>query len=123
MRGKLDENMPAEAAAVLERAGWSCDTALGEALGGTEDSQIAQVCRVQALVLFTLDLDFADIRAYPPSDYEGIVVLRPVTPSRDSILRLLGQALPFVTSTWSPHRLWIAEPGRVRYREAEKPAV
>jgi len=123
MRGKLDENMPTEAVAVLEAFDWPCDTVFDEALGGAEDPQIAQTCRAEGWVLFTIDLDFADIRAYPPADYEGIVVLRPVVPSRDSILRLLERAMPMLTTNWVAHRLWIIEPGRVRFREADKPAV
>ena len=123
MRGKLDENMPTEAVAVLAAVGWTCDTVFDEALGGAEDPQIAHVCRAEKLVLFSIDLDFADIQVYPPADYEGIVVLRPVVPSRDSILRLLERALPVLTSGWVAHRLWIVEPGRVRFREADGSAV
>ena len=123
MRGKVDENMPTEAVAILEGAGWSCDTVLAEGLGGAEDPHVAKVCQAERRVLFTIDLDFADIRAYPPGDYQGIVVLRPVVPSRDGILRLLERAMPILTSGWVAHRLWIVEPGRVRFREAGKPAV
>ena len=50
MRGKLDENMPAEAVAVLEAVGWKCDTVFDEALGGAEDAQVAQICRAEKLV-------------------------------------------------------------------------
>jgi predicted nuclease of predicted toxin-antitoxin system len=110
MRGKLDESMPIEAAAVLESAGWQCDTVYGEALGGAEDAQVGAVCRSEGRVLFTIDLDFADIRAYPPGEYEGIVVLRPVEPSRESILRLLARAMPVLSIGWVAHRLWILEP-------------
>jgi predicted nuclease of predicted toxin-antitoxin system len=66
MRGKVDENMPTEAAVLLRAAGWECDTAVDEALGGAEDALVSQRCRVDGRVLFTIDLDFADIRAYPP---------------------------------------------------------
>jgi hypothetical protein len=37
---------------------------------GHSDAEIAQVCQREARVLVTMDLDFADIRAYPPQDYE-----------------------------------------------------
>ena len=42
----------------------------------------------------------ADIRAYPPSEYVGIVVLRPVEPSRDAILQLLGRVIPALAQEW-----------------------
>jgi hypothetical protein len=74
-------------------------------------------------VLFTLDMDFADIRTYPPGAYIGIVVFRPLKPSRNSVLALLRQLIPVLQAQWAEHRLWIVEPGRVRIREGPPPAV
>lgn len=123
MRGKLDENMPTEAAPLLQAAGWECTTVHDEHLSGAEDARVSHVCRSEERVLFTLDLDFADIRAYPPSEYIGIVVLRPVEPSRDAVLRLLGRVIPVLAQEWTPHRLWIVEPHRVRVRNGGESAV
>jgi hypothetical protein len=39
--------------------------------------------------LVTLDLDFANIRAYPPAEYPGIVVLRPNKREKRSVLALV----------------------------------
>jgi predicted nuclease of predicted toxin-antitoxin system len=65
---KLDENVPVEAAAFLRAAGWNCDTVRDEGLVGAEDPTVAAACKTEARVLFTLDRDFADIRAYPPKE-------------------------------------------------------
>jgi hypothetical protein len=70
-----------------------------------------------------MDTDFADIRAYPPGEYVGIVVLRPVKPSRNGVLLLLGQLIPVLKAEWVERRLWIVEPGRVRVREATPPGA
>ena len=94
MRGKVDENMPVEAAELLRAAGWDCDTVLDEKLGGVADPDLARRCQADGRVLFTLDTDFGDIRAYPPGEYVGIVVLKPVKLSRNSVLALLGQLIP-----------------------------
>lgn len=123
MRAKADENMPIESAEVLRAAGWDCDTVVDEALGGADDSDVGARCQAENRVLFTLDTDFADIRTYPPSAYVGIVVIRPVKPSRASVLALLKQFLPVLSGEWAEHRLWIVEPGRVRIREGGLPAV
>lgn len=123
MRVKLDENMPIEAAALLRVAGWECDTVFDEGLSGAEDGNIGGRCRAEGRVLFTLDLDFADIRTYPPIEYPGIVVLRPIELSRGSVLRLLQRSIPILTTEWAEHRLWIVEPGRVRIREGGRPGV
>jgi predicted nuclease of predicted toxin-antitoxin system len=66
MRAKLDENVPIEAADLLRAADWECDTVYEEGLTGAGDPEVAAACQTGARVLFTLDLDFADIRAYPP---------------------------------------------------------
>ena len=81
MRAKLDENLPVEAIELLRAAGWDCDTVHDEGLEGAEDPRIGAACRTEGRVLFTLDLDFADILAYPPNEYVGIVVFRPAEPS------------------------------------------
>ena len=123
MRAKLDENLPVEASELLRSAGWDCDTVRDEGLGGAEDPRVGAVCRAEARVLFTLDLDFADIRAYPPNEYAGIVVLRPAEPSRRMVLQMLARVLPVLAAQWADRQLWIVEPGRVRVRGGNKPAV
>jgi predicted nuclease of predicted toxin-antitoxin system len=123
MRAKLDENVPIEAAELLRAADWECDTVDEEGVAGADDPIVAARCQVEARVLFTLDLDFADIRAYPPSEYLGIVVLRPTEPSRRQVLQLVSRALPVLSAEWMEHRLWIVEPARVRVRGANEPAV
>jgi predicted nuclease of predicted toxin-antitoxin system len=123
MRAKLDENLPVEAAGFLRSAGWNCDTVHDEGLGGAEDPKVGAVCRAEGRVLFTLDLDFADIRAYPPSEYVGIVVFRPAEPSRRLVLQMLARVLPVLAGHWTDHQLWIVEPDRVRVRGPNQPAV
>ncbi len=121
MRAKIDENMPTEAATLLRTAGWDCSTVYDEALSGADDARISSACRIEDRVLFTLDQDFADIRQYPPSEYQGIVVLRPREPHREAILQLLGQAVGVLQREWVSYRLWIVEPGRIRVRGGNEP--
>ena len=123
MRAKLDENLPVEAVELLRTAGWNCDSVYDEGLAGADDPQVAAACQAGARVLFTLDLDFADIRAYPPSEYVGIVVLRPTEPSRRQVLQLVRRVLPVLSAEWVEHRLWIVEPARVRIRGRNEPEV
>ena len=123
MRAKLDENLPVEAVELFRAAGWSCDTVNDEGLAGADDPTVGAACQAEARVLFTLDLDFADIRAYPPNMYVGIVVFRPAEPSRRQVLHLVARVLPVLAAEWADHHLWIVEPGRVRVRGANEPAV
>jgi predicted nuclease of predicted toxin-antitoxin system len=73
---KTDENLPFEAATALRTHGLDVATVLDQGLGGHPDADIAAVCRSERRALITLDTDFANIDAYPPGDYPGLVVLR-----------------------------------------------
>ncbi len=77
MKFKTDENMPVEAADDLRQAGHDAVTVTDQQLAGQPDVRVADACRAEGRAVMTLDLDFADIRVYPPSDYAGIIVLRP----------------------------------------------
>ncbi len=76
MRFKLDENLPIELAELFRRSGHDAQTVFDEGLAGAEDAEIASVCVRERRAVVTLDMDFADIRAYPPPEYAGIVVFR-----------------------------------------------
>ena len=117
VRFKLDENLPHDAEAFLRDAGHDVRTVLEEHLGGSADSKVLNVCRTEGRVLVTLDLDFSDIRLYPPDSHKGIWVLRPRTQSIDSMLTLLKGALGVLATEQTESRLWVVEPGQVRIRE------
>ena len=66
LKFKLDENLPAETVDLLAQAGFDAATVHGQRLTGEADQKIASACQLEQRVLITLDLDFGDIRAYPP---------------------------------------------------------
>ncbi|MBI5909844.1 MAG: DUF5615 family PIN-like protein [Betaproteobacteria bacterium] len=89
-RFKLDENLSRDAEALLRRAGHDVHTVLGEQLGGNVDPTVFDATQAEDRILVTFDLDFSDIRVYPPASHKGVWVLRPHTQSVDSTLALLG---------------------------------
>lgn len=113
---KIDENMPVEAATILTAAGHDCLTIYDEDLSGASDDLIATACRSEGRVLLTLDLDFSDVRLYPPGTHPGIIVLRPREPDRSHALRLLSRALRLFDVEMVEARLWIVDDGGVRIR-------
>lgn len=113
---KVDENLHSEAAELLREAGHDAMTVFDQGLRGHADRQIADVCRNEQRVIVTLDLDFSDIRKFPPTDYAGIIVLRLPDQSRSSIRRALKQVLPLLTLEPLAGYLWIIEEDRVRIR-------
>ena len=62
--------------AFLRTLGHEVEFARDIGLAAAPDQDIAARAKTTAAALLTRDLDFADIRQYPPEDYAGIVVLR-----------------------------------------------
>jgi predicted nuclease of predicted toxin-antitoxin system len=116
-RFKLDENLPREAEALLRAAGHDVHTVLDEHLGGSADVRVFDASQAEDRTLITFDLDFSDVRLYPPASHNGIWVLRPHTQSIDNALALLRGALVALENEPAQGQLWIIEPGRVRIRE------
>jgi hypothetical protein len=77
MEFKLDENLPKAATGLFTQAGHDALSVLDQKLGGHADESIGSICRAEGRVIVTLDLDFADVRNFPPCDYSGIIVVRP----------------------------------------------
>jgi len=116
-RFKLDENLPRNAAVLLQQAGHDVHTVLAEELGGNPDPRVFGASQAEERILVTFDLDFSDIRVYPPSGHHGIWILRPRTQSIENTLALLRSALRVLKDEPVQGRLWIIEPERVRIHE------
>ena len=116
MRFKLDENLPVHAAEVLRAAGHDAVNLLDQVAAGAEDAAVAQLVQREGRVLVTLDLDFADIRAYEPGKYRGIVVLRPRRASAGEVVGLLTRLTEAVDRELLDGRLWIVDEHRIRIR-------
>ena len=116
MRFKLDENLPVRAAEVLRAAGHDAVNLLDQVPAGAEDVAVAQLVLREGRVLVTLDLDFADIRAYEPSQYRGIVVLRPRRGSADEVVGLLTRVTKALERELIEGCLWIVDEHRIRIR-------
>jgi predicted nuclease of predicted toxin-antitoxin system len=118
MRFLLDANMPRSALAVFAPFGHEAIFARDIGLGSASDDDIAAHARSTDSVLLTRDLDFADIRRYPPDEYDGIIVLRlPDATTAGEIVLILRRFLNepvFVDSL--PGRLAIVELERARFR-------
>ena len=113
---KIDENLPAECAVLLRGAGFGADTVAEEDLGGSDDTVIARSVRAEGRVLITLDLDFANIQAYPPSTHAGIIVLRLKKQDKHAVLGMVLRIIAALKTRLPAGDLWIVEPDRIRFR-------
>lgn len=116
MKFKVDENLPIDVAEILRSNGHDAVTVIDQRLKGAADSTLIAACEREGRVLVTLDLDFANIVAYPPGRYAGIIVLRPRRLDKPRVVELVRQVTPLLTTDVVEHRLLIVEPGRVRVR-------
>src|SRR5437588_11472276 len=93
MHCKIDEHLHLEIKDLLAQHRHEPVTVAEQGMAGSIDPDVAQVCRKEGRALLTLDLDFSDIRAYPPEDYHGIVVFRAAIQSISTLVRLTTQLL------------------------------
>ena len=94
MRLKLDENLPADALAVLRVRGVDVHTVGDEGLVGAVDPVVLDAARTEGRMLITLDRGFGDVRQHPPGTHPGIVVLRPVDQRPVTIVATLERSRP-----------------------------
>jgi predicted nuclease of predicted toxin-antitoxin system len=116
MKFKVDENLPIEVAKMLQQAGHDAATVLEQHLGGSGDAQLAALCHRESRILVTLDLDFADIRNYPPAEFPGLIVLRLRQQDKPYVLDLFRRLMQVLHQEPIEGRLWIVEENRIRIR-------
>lgn len=117
MKFKVDENLPIEVAQRLRSAGYDAMTILEQSMGGEPDTNVYQICREEERVLVTLDLDFSDIRNYPPGDSAGVIVLRFSRQDKVHVLFHFDRVITLLENESIDRRLWIVDEVQVRIRE------
>ena len=116
MKFKVDENLPIEAAEMLRQAGHDAATVLEQHLGGSDDAQLSALCQLEGRILVTLDMDFSDIRNYPPAEFPGLVVLRLRQQDKPYVLGVLVRLVQVLPQEPIEGHLWIVEESRIRIR-------
>ena len=120
MKFKVDEHLPIEVGSILTEAGHDAETVVGEALTGAPDPKLAEVALEERRALVSLDLDFADIRVYPPHEYPGIIVLRLKRQDRPHVLEVCRRLLTVLSEEPLVGHLWIVDEDRIRIRGPEE---
>lgn len=76
MKFLLDANMPRSALTLLRQCGHEAEHVRDLGMGAATDAFIDDYARRSGLVVVTRDLDFADVRRFPPESRPGLLVLR-----------------------------------------------
>ncbi len=116
MQFKIDENLPIEIAEQLIDAGYDAMTVNDQQLQGVRDPVLIERCSKENRALVTLDTDFSDIRAYPPQEYSGIIVLRVGSQAKQHVIEVFRRIIPLIKSESLKNHLWIVEETKVRIR-------
>ncbi len=116
-RFKLDENIPWRVEPALRDLGMDVETANSEGFAGAPDPDLLAACLLEDRILVTLDLDFADIRMYPPGSHRGVWVLRPAVQSFVSVLDLVLSGVRLSSVERTTGQLWVIDEKRVRIRD------
>jgi len=114
----VDANLPRSLVDLISSLGHRVEFVRDIGMADAPDSAISEHAQKTGSILLTRDLDFADIRNYPPEDYAGIVVFRlPDDAVATEIVRVAERFLrgPSFTPQISGH-LAIVEQDRVRFR-------
>ena len=83
---------------------------------GTDDAAIAKTARESKRIILTHDRHFANILAYPPSQYAGIIRIRISPPTADVIINSLKELFKRLTPEDFDKRLVILEKDGFRIR-------
>jgi predicted nuclease of predicted toxin-antitoxin system len=108
--------LPTEVGAILCEQGLDAVSVVEQSLSGAADELVADVCKSEQRVLVTLDLDFADIRTYPPEEYSGIIVLRPKEQTISMIVVLTKRIVRLLESLSPDGQLWVLDEFHLRIR-------
>lgn len=120
MQFKTDENLPTEVAELLTVAGYDTKTVNDQGLRGIKDNILVAKCTEENRILITLDTDFSNIKAYPPEEFHGIIVLRVSSYSKKHILSVIQRAMKSFRKEPIERNLWIIEETRIRIRSAKE---
>ncbi len=77
MKLKLDENLSRHLKQILCNLRHDVTTAAEEGLLSKTDAAVAAAAKNDGRILLTLDVEFGDVRKYPPGTHPGIVLFRP----------------------------------------------
>jgi len=116
VRIKLDENLPATLAARLRQLGHDADTVQEEGLCGRDDETVWEAAQREERFLITQDLDFSDMRKFPPGTHAGLLLVRLQEASRRQIeRRVMDLFATEAVETWAG-RLVVATGVKLRTR-------
>lgn len=119
MKLKLDENLSRHLKPILVALGHDVLTAADEHLLSQPDVEVAACAAREGRILLTLDVEFADLRKYPPGSHPGIVLFRPASLGPLSVNRFVERFVRSTELSTLSECVAVVEPQRIRVRQPE----
>ena len=116
MKIKLDENLSRHLKDPLSEQGHDVSTALEEGLLGKVDIEVGEAAKGEDRIIFTLDLDFADLRKFPPGAHPGVILFRPRSMGPLAVSHFVLKFSQETELTTLARCLAVVEPHRIRVR-------
>jgi len=116
MRLKLDENLSRHLKTELTAWQHDVETVADEGLLSQPDTIVAAAAQSEGRILLTIDLDFADLRKYPPGTHLGIIIFRPASYGPLTVNRFVGDFVRTNDLTELAGCLVIVDSSRIRVR-------
>lgn len=116
MKFKIDENLPAEIRDDLRAMGHEAELVSDEGPAGSPDEVLLEHVRREKRAVLALDTGIADVRAYPPNRYHGIIVFRPTAAGRGRVPAFVRRHLPALFKREVDGRLLVVTDRSIRIR-------
>ncbi len=116
MKIKLDENISHHLKPILIHEGYDVLTVGDEGLLGKTDVEVGAAAKAEGMILFTLDLEFADLRKFSPGSHPGIVLFRPMSMGPLAVNRFITEFVRETDLVPLSGCIVVVDPTRVRIR-------
>ena len=116
MRVKLDENVTVIVKDLLVEFGHDVETVGDQSMSWASDPQLLKTCQVERRLLVTFDVGFGDVRACPPAEHAGVVLLRLRDQQPQATLNVLRRFLVSRDLAQLEHALCVVTEDRIRIR-------
>ena len=113
---KLDENLSRHLRHTLTALHHDVMTVADQGLLSRSDTLIAEVVKNEGMMLLTLDLEFGDVRKYPPGRHPGIILFRPRSFGPLAVNRFVEEFVRDTDLEQLARCVVVVDPSRVRVR-------
>ena len=116
MNVKIDEDLPAEIADDLRDLGHDAMTVVDQGMAGIDDERLMSRVEEEFRVFMTMDKGIANIQAYSPGRFAGLILLRPNQAGREAVLTFVRKRLAQLLDLDLKGRLVVVSETGIRLR-------